>query len=292
MTNVSKLIPYFKLTRAANIFTVVSNIAAAHIIALDGHITLEIIPLLIISALLYHGGMALNDCLDVETDRLENPDRPLPSNEISQTRAWSLVIVFFALAEIIAASMMSTTTLLLTTALVVMIVIYNRFVKSGIPGSMVMGSCRYLNWMLGLSVAPLAFYSWITPIPILLYVTGLTILSKEEHSGANKTALLVCTILVLLALGMIFVGSTNSIPQSWTAYIAILLFAAWLIKPVTTCWKEFKKANIIHLMKTLILGIIPLDAIMVFSQGHYVAGILIALLLPISLKAAKHLYVT
>jgi len=57
-------------------------------------------------------------------------------------------------------------------------------------------------------------------------------------------------------------------------------------------WHDFQPPGIQHMVKTLVIGIIPLDAILVWAGGNGGGGLLIlSLLIPVRLMA-KRLYVT
>src|SRR5262245_46393453 len=55
------------------------------------------------SLLLYCAGMALNAIVDLEVDRREVPNRPLPRGEISVRAAWLVVVSCLVLALTLAA---------------------------------------------------------------------------------------------------------------------------------------------------------------------------------------------
>lgn len=285
------LASYFQLIRAANIFTVISNISAAYIIAFNGELSWQIMPLFLISACLYHGGMALNDCIDIDGDKIDNPNRPLPAGRIPLANAWLLVLLLFLIAIVIA-SFLPPKAFAVAVLLAGVIIIYDAFIKKGIPGSLVMGTCRYLNWLLPLSLTPFTFHSFTVAIPVFLYVTGLTILSKEEHSGNDRTALALCSALILVAL--LIICSTSFYTQTliWLVIPILVLFMGWIASKIYRCFKSFSAETIQALMKTLILGIIPLDALILASRGHLIASVVVIALLPISLQAAKRIYVT
>ena len=285
------LLPYFQLTRAANICTVISNIVVAYVISKHGQLGWDLLVLLIISACLYHGGMILNDYLDVESDRSENPARPLPSGAIPIQTAWNILLILFVAANVLA-FFVGWQTLVISLTLTAMIVIYDGFIKNGFRGSIVMGTCRYLNWMLGFSIAASFSEIWSIPLAILIYVTGLTYLSKDEHDGKNPKVLFVCIACVVVAFICVLLNSQVGSIAQWSFYAAWLAWCVWLGRTMWICYSDYSRENIGKLMKMLILGIIPLDALIALSQGYLVLGVLVALLLPVSLRMSKRIYVT
>ncbi|WP_243374176.1 UbiA family prenyltransferase [Geotalea sp. SG265] len=75
---------YLELCRVSNLPTVWINTLAACLLAGEGWQLKKIVLLLLGFSLMYGGGMALNDWLDADTDRLHRPDRPLPSGRIGE----------------------------------------------------------------------------------------------------------------------------------------------------------------------------------------------------------------
>src|SRR5690606_29817410 len=98
-----KLMAYLRLTRPANIVTAIADILAG--IAISGTGLALLSPenhsgytpefsswlwLCLATIGLYGGGVAFNDVFDAELDRLERPERPIPSGMVSLTNAATL----------------------------------------------------------------------------------------------------------------------------------------------------------------------------------------------------------
>ena len=108
----NNLMAYMKLMRIGNVFTAFANILMGFLVvqADTGVIGLTTDDLVILVALLastfglYSAGMVLNDVFDVERDRAERQNRPIPEGQISlaaaQKLGWSLLIfgIFCSLA--------------------------------------------------------------------------------------------------------------------------------------------------------------------------------------------------
>ena len=80
--------PYVILIRPANIITAISDILAGSAIAgyfigLYTPSISKLILLLLSTSCLYAGGIVFNDIFDINIDRSERPERPLPNGEIS-----------------------------------------------------------------------------------------------------------------------------------------------------------------------------------------------------------------
>ena len=82
------------MVRPANIITSVADILAGIAIAayafgqpLSGLMLVPCVLLCLSTACLYGGGIVFNDIFDLETDRIERPERALPSGDISLGKA-------------------------------------------------------------------------------------------------------------------------------------------------------------------------------------------------------------
>src|SRR3954447_3256538 len=89
-----KLRGYLGLMRPANIVTAISDILAGVAIAgyfsgnYTGDIGLVPVVLLALSTTgLYGGGVVFNDVFDAELDKIERPERPIPSGLIAKRGA-------------------------------------------------------------------------------------------------------------------------------------------------------------------------------------------------------------
>ena len=190
MTISSTVINYLRLVRIANVFTTVSNIILGYffftnINNLDYFI---IVKLIAISAMLYIGGMVLNDYFDIKIDKKERPWRPLSSNKITKKNA--LVIILFSFSySLIFSFIIGLNTFIITLIMIALIFLYNKFLKNTIYGPINMGVIRSLNIVLGASQSiflledSLLIFDTRFLIPVFtefFYVCAITILSKNE----------------------------------------------------------------------------------------------------------------
>ncbi len=90
----STLRSYLALVRLPNVFTAMADVAMGFLFVQSRGWQWDpwwdswtLATLLAASGLLYMAGMVLNDVFDLETDRHERPDRPLPSGRIPLTTA-------------------------------------------------------------------------------------------------------------------------------------------------------------------------------------------------------------
>ncbi len=294
------IITLLKLVRAPAGFTAVSNILAAAIIATSGQLTTDIILLLVASVCFYFAGMALNDCFDYKIDLAERANRPIPKGVISLSQAW--LVGFFLLscgllfAYMHSIYMHSITAFYIGLMLTCSILLYNGLIKDGLVGSICMASCRYLNWLLGASIVALTVNSYYFSLPILFYITGLTYLSKQEVQATNKNAVFITAILLLLtAVAMIWLTAqvlVLTVTESIIAYSLIGIWFALNAFKLAKIFQAFTPDDIQKMITWLIIGVIPLDALIVVISGHYLSGCLLLALLPPCRFLSKQLAMT
>src|SRR5262249_22754558 len=112
-----------------------------------------LLALLVASASLYSAGMVWNDFFDIEQDRRERPFRPLPSGRVCRRDAAALAAGLLAAFLSGIAEPAATSALPIPLVLVVAILLYDAWLKRTWAGPLAMGACRFLNILLGLSVA-------------------------------------------------------------------------------------------------------------------------------------------
>jgi len=284
--------PYLQLIRAPAVFTAASNILAAHLLATQGNIIwFNLLFSVLASMALYSSGMALNDYFDYKIDCKERPFRPLPSKRIALGNAWMFAWSLLFLGLLFSA-LLGLQSFLIAVTLAIMILVYNKYVKNGFLGPLAMGACRYLNWLLGLSVVSLDENLTVLGLPILLYIISLTILSQEEVFARSKIPLIVCTIGLTLTLVTMTIINVSMFEFSMMALFFVYSVFAYLVYRILKLFRSFQVEQIQGLMKILILGIIPFDALMVALSGMWWGAILVLSLIIPSKLLAKKLYVT
>ena len=134
LTKSQRLLAYAQLVRLPNVFTAMADIFMGFWFTHETLSPLGVFLLLLASSsCLYTAGMVLNDVFDIEQDRRERPNRPLPSARIDPKTAarlgWSLLAVGVFVgwcAGLLANRMLPG---IIATILAAFIVIYDRFLK-------------------------------------------------------------------------------------------------------------------------------------------------------------------
>jgi 4-hydroxybenzoate polyprenyltransferase len=141
---------WLQLFRAPNLFTVPGDPLAGYLLASFGAIEWENVwPAIGASLCFYGGGLLLNDLADLNEDRAERPDRPLPSGAAAPGTVRAVAVVLFVIALALC-RWLGTATLATGVVLLVAVAAYNLFTKRlPVIGAVNMGLCRGLSMMLG-----------------------------------------------------------------------------------------------------------------------------------------------
>lgn len=175
--------PYLQLVRLPNVFTAAADSLAGWLLV-EGTFQepRRWLPLVGASLAIYAGGIALNDYYDFEIDRAERPDRPLPSGAVPRKLAGQLGGALLAIGLVLAALNGSWASLAVAGALVGCVLAYDMGLKRSALGPELMGGCRGLNLLLGMSQAPELGgpTAWLAAASMALFVAGVTWISRSE----------------------------------------------------------------------------------------------------------------
>jgi 4-hydroxybenzoate polyprenyltransferase len=200
------LVPYLQLVRLPNVLTAPADSLAGWLLVGGSLADVRYwLPLATASMFLYAGGIALNDLVDLETDRVERPRRPLPSGRVSRAFAGTLVTACFILGPFLALLSGSLWSLFVATLLSIAIRAYNSGLKRTALGPQIMGACRGLNLLLGMTHSPALGgpAGWLAALSFGVFVAGITWISRSEtKSGETRNLLLGLTIQNLALLGL------------------------------------------------------------------------------------------
>ena len=268
---------YLELIRLPGLFTAQADILAAGLIT--GIYLPELLLLIIATSCFFSAGMALNDYFDYQEDFRERPFRPLPSGRISRSAALILGVSLL-LAGVFAAALAGPRSFWIGLALAAAILLYDGGVKKlPVLGPAAMALCRYLNLLMGLSIAPFEGWGWI-PLISWLYILGVTVLSGKETCGGRVpgTLSICCTAFAIMALAVYFFHLQGLVPHLILPVLAIG-FAMIQSKRVLTLLDHHRPEDFQKVMKHLLLSIIVLNAILVTGFAPVYQGILVLVLL-------------
>jgi 4-hydroxybenzoate polyprenyltransferase len=313
----SRQLAYAQLVRLPNVPSAVADIAlgALAVGALPGR-WLPFLCLCLASACLYMAGMVFNDYFDVEEDRRERPERPIPSGRVSLAEArrlgWLLILggVGFAfLASWLLTgeekNVVAWMPLGIALVLVVAIFAYDGWLKETDVGPVSMGACRFLNVMLGLSIAGGAIerQHLLLAVVVGLYIVGVTLLAKTEARTSQRPVLQAAGAILLasllLALPLPVAGLPNRNDDSTTALASplfpflLVAFGLFLGLAVWDAIQNPEPASVQAAVKRCLMGLIVFDAILASALAGTLGLLILLLMVPsVILNRRRRLYAT
>lgn len=302
MLMVEQLRGYLRLMRPANIVTAISDILAG--IAIAGYFTdnatgeIQLLPvvLLALSTIgLYGGGVVFNDVFDAELDKIERPERPIPSGLVAKREAAllgnALLLMGIIAAFFVHTSFVPSALIALLTAIAALI--YDKWGKHyPLLGPLNMGACRGLNLLLGISIIPAALYQyWAVSLVPVLYIAAITMISRGEVHGGKKGTLYAAALLYLLVIvAILLVSYTNK--TALFSSIFLVLFGVMIYMPLKKAIQNPKGSLIGKAVKAGVLALILMNAAWAAAFGILSLALFIVLLLPLSIWMAKAFAVT
>ncbi|RLS80963.1 MAG: hypothetical protein DWI02_04625 [Planctomycetota bacterium] len=281
---------YLQLLRLPTVFTAMADIVLGFVLThqfLYGPVALavgepfeqsarwtypgEFAGLLIASCCLYLAGMVFNDVFDVEQDTAERPGRPIPSGRVSLKSATGLGMILMV-AGIVAAGMVSRVSLQVALLLVVAILGYDRILKRTWLGPLAMGSCRFLNVMLGGSLQT----EWIpnmVSLPLFpaalglgLYITGVTVFARTEARVSNRWQLALAQGIINLGfvvLAWLMINMPERSPVG--VALAMLMVVAFTInRRAIEALRNPSPATVQGSIKVMLLSLVILDSTLIY----------------------------
>jgi 4-hydroxybenzoate polyprenyltransferase len=266
---------YIELLRPANVVTALADVLTGY--ALAGFQNPRALPwLLLSSACLYAGGVVLNDVFDRDLDRVERPERPIPSGRVSIANATILGSVLLAGGPVLALGATSAAVFIATT-IAALVVLYDAWGKRQALGPINMGMCRALNLLLGIAAAPQAIGTrWPIALIPFAYIMGVTALSRGEVHGAPRraaTAALVSLTAALSGLVLVVVRSGEPLLSG-----AVLLLLAWrVVPPFLRARRMLDAVSIRGAVKAGVLSLVLVNAVLGTAYAGPAYGALILL---------------
>lgn len=297
------LLPIARLLRLPNVFTAFADIAlglcataALSPQSVGDSFAWKAALLVIASGCLYMAGMVWNDYFDFEEDKRDRPFRPLPSGRISlRTAFWiglSLLCVGWSCA-----ALTGRTGALIGLALVVAILAYDARVKRTKFGPIGMALCRFLNVLLGLSLADAATLPIVTRLHLAftvgVYIVGVTWFARTEEKRSDPKVLARAALIMLVAALLGLAAATRVPPGTSSPLFPYLLvvFGFWVGIPVLAAVRKPTPDRVQAGVKRSIFGLVVLDALLAsIFVGTW--GLLLVLLLPPAILVGKWVYST
>jgi 4-hydroxybenzoate polyprenyltransferase len=307
-----RLLPYAQLVRLPNTFTVLADIALG---ALATGLILSrwyvFLCLLMASTLLYWSGMIWNDYFDVTQDRKERPNRPLACGNVSMRIAFLLAsgcmvvaLVMAGLADLLSAYAANASiqfrSFPIAALLVIAIFMYDGVFKATFAGPILMGTCRFLNILLGLSIlgAWAPPWGWLVALVIGIYIAGVTWFARTEARTSSQPMLIAAAIVMLVSLLLALTVPAVALeardaefhPSRFFPYL-LAIFGGYLGIAVLRAIRRPDPLRVQPVIKRAVLGLVILDALLASAFiGSF--GLLLVILLIPGIILGRWLYAT
>ena len=278
------MLAYLQLLRLPTVFTAMADILLGYVLThrfvfgpegFDN--PQKFFGLLFASCCLYMSGMVFNDVFDREQDAAERPGRPIPSGRVPLRNAAILGTVLMTLG-VISASAVTFVSLQVACLLVVAILAYDRILKRTPLGPIAMGSCRFLNVLLGASDQT----TWVPPGLLVrpqlwvagalgLYIVGVTLFARKEATTSSRWQLGLAQVLFNAGIAILAVLIVSWPVWSWPprhngpvalAMLAVVAFT--LNRRTVTALVTPSPPNVQVTVKLLLLSYVMLDATVIF----------------------------
>ena len=292
---------YLVLIRFPNLFTIPSNIIVgfSQLVLFPEAGMENLLLLTITSILLYVVGIIINDYRDLEIDRKERPDRPLPAGKISPRSALAFVFVA-AISAIFLATLVGIPSVLLAVILLITIIAYDCWLKNNFLGYFAIALARVINVVLGYSAGITLLISnqnEITRLSVIListflYVTAISYISRKEvESSPKKSNFQISTVLLSL-IPAILTFFTLSGVFKWDLFLSLIIFIGMLIKSLVGKYGSPNPEVAKKIVRNLVLSIIILDSTFLSGTLGFAYGLSLLVLLIPAVILSRRFYVT
>lgn len=296
-----KLMGFARLARPANLPTAAADICAGIALGLylqnsEAIVFLQenmgdVVSLVFSSIFLYAGGVVFNDVFDAELDAIERPERAIPSGlvPLPQAKIWGSFLLLGGILLAFNCNLVSgSIALVLTTA----IITYDAYSKQhAFFGPLNMGICRGLNLLLGMSILGWITLWWISIVPIL-YIFAITLISRGEVHGNNKSHIVwagILYVIVVTSIAFIVGLKTDNV---LIAVPFLILFAILIFVPLYKAYQDNSPKNIKKAVISGVLSLVVMNACWVAGFSNWYLALSVLLLFPLAILLSKLFAVT
>lgn len=280
--------PYLQLIRLPAVLTSMTNSITGFCIAYplpEIQVFSPLFSICGVSILLYASGMILNDCFDFKEDQQKQKPKPLVQGEISVLYAfiWGYLFQIIALFW---AYLISLHTGIIASIIALFVNAYDIGMKHfRFLGGATMAACRFMNVLLGMSLfwQGLSPEKWIFPAFLFGYVFCLTRISQMEELKENKGRFAVNASGLLLLPVLAACSCPN--PMWAVPFVGLLLYK--LSRAILKAWKHYDTPHLVVVVKTTVLGVVLLDAIILAGHQHLFPALFCFGILLVSSRVAR-----
>lgn len=311
-----------QLVRIPNTLTACADVLAGFTLAAGAWwqfsgIATSLVVAALSSICLYWAGMVLNDVHDLAVDAAQRRNGPLVNGLIAVGTArkagWALLLLGIALAGGSAYLLPTEDTtapywivIATATVLATAIVAYDSWLKATPIGPILMGLCRGLNLLVGVSLG--ACIQWqidlewssicLATVGHVFFVTGITLAARREGLMQQSSRRLawgwVTSVIGVSAIALCSWWSDRFLrlePHSWFPILVGLLALPWLRRAVVSIQSP-GVGTLVPAIKQAILSIIFFDAAMALQFGGNLPGMIVCVLAIPTLALSRVLRVT
>lgn len=241
------------LGRVSNLPTIFSNCLAAWVLGGGGSVG-HFLLLNLGAALLYTGGLYLNDAFDADFDRQRRRERPIPSGQISLALVWRLGWLWLGLGMAVFL-WVGWGSFVVAVLLALVTVLYNAIHKRTALAVVLMGLCRFLLYLLGAAsateISGLAIWSGLA---LGLYVGGLSYLARKESILGPVQVWPILTLAAPVGLALL----VNGPGYRERAFYLSLLLVIWILPSLRYVFRK-EPRQIGFAVSNLLAGIVLVD---------------------------------
>jgi 4-hydroxybenzoate polyprenyltransferase len=284
---------YFELLRLPAVFTAMADVMMGYLVTQGSFQPPWAVALLIASSsLIYLAGMVLNDVHDVDVDAVQRPQRPIPSGRISllsaQRLGWGMLaggVITAWLVSLLAGNFYPG---IVATILVAAVVLYDIVLKRTAIAPLVMGSCRFLNVLLGMSLAettdtklprPWTTTEWTIAAGVGIYIVGVTIFARSEDRTSSRGQLSAGILIMIAGIATLAFGASHVGNHSNYRWIVWLIIAAYVFLRHSLAWIKADARSVQKSVRHALGTLIFLDFVVAFEAALHSGGSMLILLL-------------
>ncbi len=250
----------------------------------------EVARAMLASALIYGAGMVYNDVADLELDRKQRPERPLPSAHLS----WAFAVTLGAL---LFAGGLAASPCRAHHAVIVGLVLVYDFLGKRVEwlGAFNMGALRALNlstglWLAGSDLGPEARRALLlAALCYGIYIVAVTVLGIFEDTPSVR-ARAVATVQAAPPI-VAFAGVAVVQGGLWPAPAIAAVPALWFLRR-NAKRREWPQAEIRRSMTFLLLGTMLYTALLALAAGRAVDAAAIALAASVARRISRRIALT
>lgn len=290
-----------RLLRLSNAPSAVADVLMGMAVATGGILPAPsvCVALVLASLSIYLAGMALNDAIDAPRDAAERPERPIPSGRVSRRGAYTaaacLMFLGIAAAAYAAVRLEAWSILWIVVALIAAVIGYDGPYKKTVLGPPLMGACRGLNVLLGMSPALTWGAAQAIAPGVALYVAGITWVASQE-AGAARRGVLAWGALVSLS-GLVWLAVApwrlesglwpkSSVEGWWLLWGVVFLMIG---RHYAAALLTSKPLVVRRAVGGALQGIVLVDAVLAAGYVGPYWGMAVLVLLPLTMLASRWL---